>query len=492
MTLAHELGHGVHQVLAAQQGYLMSGTPLTLAETASVFGEMLTFRALLDAETDPKRRRIMLAGKVEDMLNTVVRQIAFYHFETLLHDERRSGELVPERIGEMWLQVQTESLGPAFEFTPEYRVFWAYIPHFIHSPFYVYAYAFGDCLVNALYSVFPVGPSRVPGEVSRHAAGRRDEAAQGTAGAVRSGCVRPGVLARGLDVIAGFIDELEQRIRRDGRVESPGRDRVRSTSSASCAAWRAPPARWAASPRASPGERMFGIKTDGTRTRRTCKTILGGLKGPLMKVAQFLSTVPDALPDGIRRGTRAAAGQRAADGLGLRPPPHGRASWARTGRAVRELRAGGGRRGLARPGASRDPAGRHASRLQAAIPRHAERGGGRSPPVAAGDGDLSPHGQRHRHEEIYKETAHRLREELDYMREAAQMRLYGHHAGGRAAVHVPVPMRGILHEAAADDDLAGRPAADAPARGGPAGRGAQRLSPRRCSAPGTCRSTATA
>ena len=157
MTLAHELGHGVHQVLAGGQGYLMAGTPLTLAETASVFGEMLTFRALLDAETDPARRRIMLAGKVEDMLNTVVRQIAFYRFETLLHDERRCGELVAERIGELWLQVQTESLGPAFEFTPEYRVFWAYVPHFVHTPFYVYAYAFGDCLVNALYRVFQSG-----------------------------------------------------------------------------------------------------------------------------------------------------------------------------------------------------------------------------------------------------------------------------------------------------------------------------------------------
>ncbi|MBV9756031.1 MAG: M3 family oligoendopeptidase, partial [Alphaproteobacteria bacterium] len=141
MTLAHELGHGVHQVLAGSQGYLLSGTPLTLAETASVFGEMLTFRALLDSEADPRRRRVMLAAKVEDMLNTVVRQTAFYRFETLLHDERRSGELLPERIGEIWMQIQTESLGPVFEFTPEYRVFWSYIPHFVHTPFYVYAYA---------------------------------------------------------------------------------------------------------------------------------------------------------------------------------------------------------------------------------------------------------------------------------------------------------------------------------------------------------------
>jgi oligoendopeptidase F len=132
MTLAHELGHGVHQVLAAEQGYLMSGTPLTLAETASVFGEMMTFRALLNAETDKGRRRIMLANKVEDMLNTVVRQVAFYQFETRLHDERRHGELLADRIGEIWMQVQTESLGPAFNFTPDYNVYWAYVPHFIH------------------------------------------------------------------------------------------------------------------------------------------------------------------------------------------------------------------------------------------------------------------------------------------------------------------------------------------------------------------------
>ena len=139
----------------------------------------------------------MLAAKVEDMLNTVVRQIAFYHFETLLHDERRTGELVPDRIGELWLQVQTESLGPAFEFTPEYNVFWAYVPHFIHSPFYVYAYAFGDCLVNALYSVFQSGHPGLPGEIPGHAARRRHQAAQGAAGAVRAGRVRSGVLEEG-------------------------------------------------------------------------------------------------------------------------------------------------------------------------------------------------------------------------------------------------------------------------------------------------------
>lgn len=154
MTLAHELGHGVHQVLAADQGHLMADTPLTLAETASVFGEMLTFQAMLKQTQDVKARRAMLAGKVEDMLNTVVRQIAFYEFEKRVHAERREGELMPERLGEIWMDVQVESLGPALRFDDNYRTFWGYIPHFIHSPFYVYAYAFGDCLVNSLYGAY--------------------------------------------------------------------------------------------------------------------------------------------------------------------------------------------------------------------------------------------------------------------------------------------------------------------------------------------------
>ncbi len=154
MTLAHELGHGVHQVLAGDQGSLMAATPLTLAETASVFGEMLTFQALLARETDPAKRRFLLVGKVEDMLNTVVRQIAFYDFEWRVHAERRLGELTAERLGELWIAVQTESLGPSLRFDDGYHAFWSYIPHFIHSPFYVYAYAFGECLVNSLYAVY--------------------------------------------------------------------------------------------------------------------------------------------------------------------------------------------------------------------------------------------------------------------------------------------------------------------------------------------------
>ncbi|MDI6027285.1 M3 family oligoendopeptidase [Corticibacterium sp. UT-5YL-CI-8] len=154
MTLAHELGHGVHQVLAGSQGALMASTPLTLAETASVFGEMLTFRSLLDRTTDKRERKAMLAQKVEDMINTVVRQIAFYEFERRVHTERRAGELTSDRLGALWLEVQGESLGPAITMREGYETFWTYIPHFIHSPFYVYAYAFGDCLVNSLYAVY--------------------------------------------------------------------------------------------------------------------------------------------------------------------------------------------------------------------------------------------------------------------------------------------------------------------------------------------------
>ncbi len=154
MTLAHELGHGVHQVLAAPQGALMAPTPLTLAETASVFGEMLTFRSVLSGMTDKKQRKALTAAKVEDMLNTVVRQIAFYTFERKVHSERRQGELTSEQIGEIWMDVQSESLGPAIQFHPGYETYWCYIPHFIHSPFYVYAYAFGDCLVNSLFAEY--------------------------------------------------------------------------------------------------------------------------------------------------------------------------------------------------------------------------------------------------------------------------------------------------------------------------------------------------
>jgi oligoendopeptidase F len=209
MTLAHELGHGVHQVLAARNGALMAPTPLTLAETASVFGEMLTFKRLLSQTKSAKQRQALLAGKVEDMINTVVRQIAFYSFERAVHTERRHGELTARRLGELWLSVQTESLGPAIEIKPGYENFWMYIPHFIHSPFYVYAYAFGDCLVNSLYAVYE---NAQEGFAERYLAML---AAGGTKH--YSELLKPfGLDAKdptfwdgGLSVIAGMIDELE-------------------------------------------------------------------------------------------------------------------------------------------------------------------------------------------------------------------------------------------------------------------------------------------
>jgi oligoendopeptidase F len=210
MTLAHELGHGVHQVLAGVQGHLMADTPLTLAETASVFGEMLTFRALLDRQKDAKKRKIMLAGKVEDMLNTVVRQIAFVEFERRVHDERREGELTPDRLGEIWMAVQQESLGPALAFEDEYRFYWTYIPHFIHTPFYVYAYAFGDCLVNSLYAVYQ---DAAPGfaekylDMLRAGGTKRHKELLAPFGLDASD---PEFWDKGLSVISGFVDELER------------------------------------------------------------------------------------------------------------------------------------------------------------------------------------------------------------------------------------------------------------------------------------------
>ena len=158
MTLAHELGHGVHQMLARKQGYLLADTPLTLAETASVFGEMLTFQHLLSSCTTVDQRKSMLAGKIDDMLNTVVRQIAFYSFEQQVHLARRQGELTADDLANIWQRTQAEALGESVHIDPITHTFWAYITHFIHSPFYVYAYAFGDCLVNSLYAFYISNP----------------------------------------------------------------------------------------------------------------------------------------------------------------------------------------------------------------------------------------------------------------------------------------------------------------------------------------------
>ncbi len=209
MTLAHELGHGVHQVLAAGQGELLSSTPLTLAETASVFGEMLTFRRMLDGARDKAERKVMLAGKVEDMINTVVRQIAFYDFECKLHEARRGGELTPDDINTLWMSVQAESLGPVFDFVDGYETFWAYIPHFVHSPFYVYAYAFGDGLVNALYAVYEENPEGFQDkyfDMLKAGGSKHHSELLKPFGLDASD---PKFWDKGLNMISGMIDELE-------------------------------------------------------------------------------------------------------------------------------------------------------------------------------------------------------------------------------------------------------------------------------------------
>jgi oligoendopeptidase F len=209
MTLAHELGHGVHQVLAGRQGALMASTPLTLAETASVFGEMLTFRALLDKVKDKRERKAMLAQKVEDMINTVVRQIAFYQFERKVHAARREGELTAEQLGELWLSVQSESLGPAIRISEGYETYWAYIPHFIHSPFYVYAYAFGDCLVNSLYAVYQnaeTGFQEKYFEMLKAGGTKHHSELLAPFGLDASD---PAFWDKGLSMIEGLIDEIE-------------------------------------------------------------------------------------------------------------------------------------------------------------------------------------------------------------------------------------------------------------------------------------------
>jgi len=212
MTLAHELGHGVHQVLAAPQGQLLCDTPLTLAETASVFGEMLTFQALLKRETDPEERKVLLAGKVEDMLNTVVRQIAMHEYERRLHDARREGELTPEQVSDIWLATQREALGDGVDLPDGtgYAIYWAYIPHFIHVPFYVYAYAFGDCLVNSLYAAYQqaeTGFAEKYLDMLKAGGTKRHKELLAPFGL---NAADPAFWSRGLGVISGFIDELEK------------------------------------------------------------------------------------------------------------------------------------------------------------------------------------------------------------------------------------------------------------------------------------------
>lgn len=214
MTLAHEMGHGIHQCLAADKGYLMSDTPLTLAETASVFAEMLAFRQLVDSTEDPQVRRVLLAGKVEDMLNTVVRQIAFHNFETRFHDARIKGELTPDEIADIWMETQRDALGPGVRIGDDYRPVWSYVPHFVHTPFYVYAYAFGDCLVNALWQNYQ--QAQASGDKGDFVAKYKYLLRAGGTERYDQALARfdldarqPAFWSMGLDMISGMIDELE-------------------------------------------------------------------------------------------------------------------------------------------------------------------------------------------------------------------------------------------------------------------------------------------
>jgi oligoendopeptidase F len=216
MTLAHELGHGVHQVLAGRQGPLMASTPLTLAETASVFGEQLTFRSLLAAERNPVQRRVLLAGKIEDALNTVVRQIAFVEFERRVHDARQEAELTADELGQIWLDIQTESLGPAFRFDDAYRVFWSYIPHFVHVPFYVYAYAFGDCLVNSLYAVYQAEPEGFEERYLTLLEAGGTLCHQELLAPFGLDATDPGFWSRGLGIVEALIDQLDAELPEHG------------------------------------------------------------------------------------------------------------------------------------------------------------------------------------------------------------------------------------------------------------------------------------
>ncbi|MDA9246520.1 M3 family oligoendopeptidase [Rhodobacteraceae bacterium] len=210
MTLAHELGHGVHQSLSSSQGEILANTPLTLAETASVFGEMLTFQKMLSESKSEINRKQLLAGKVEDMINTVVRQISFYDFECRVHHNRQLGELTPDQINKIWLDVSKESLGPAFNYAKGYENFWAYVPHFVHSPFYVYAYAFGDGLVNALYSAYQSGVPNFEDKYFELLSSGGSKHHSQLLKPFQLDASDPTFWTKGLDLISSMIDELEE------------------------------------------------------------------------------------------------------------------------------------------------------------------------------------------------------------------------------------------------------------------------------------------
>ncbi len=214
MTVAHELGHGVHQWLSREQGLFENDTPLTLAETASVFGEMLVFRRLLRDESDPKARLALLCGKIEDSFATVFRQVVMTRFEQKLHTARRSeGELPIERISTLWMEANRPMHGDAVRLTDDYAWWWLYIPHFVHSPFYCYAYAFGELLVLALLGRYDAeGEAFVPRYLDLLRAGGSDAPAA-LLTRLDLDVTDPGFWDGGLAVLERMVDEAEQLAR---------------------------------------------------------------------------------------------------------------------------------------------------------------------------------------------------------------------------------------------------------------------------------------
>jgi oligoendopeptidase F len=210
MTLAHELGHGIHQVLASKLGLFNASTPLTLAETASIFGETVTFGRLLAEEREPKARLALIGGRIEDIAASVFRQVAMNRFEDAVHNARRDeGELSPDRIGEHWIRTQRDMFGDSLTITDEYRSWWSYIPHFIHTPGYVYAYAFGNLLALAVYARYEKeGPSFVPSYLQLLASGG-SETPDELGHLVGVDLADPGFWNAGLQVVDELVTEAE-------------------------------------------------------------------------------------------------------------------------------------------------------------------------------------------------------------------------------------------------------------------------------------------
>ena len=211
MTLAHELGHGVHGLLAGPRGYLQFHTPLTTAETASVFGEALVFQDLLEREDDRRERLAMLVRRIEDTFATVFRQTAMNRFEEAIHEARRSdGELTQERFAELWLSTQRAMFGDSVTLSEDYGAWWSYIPHFVHTPGYVYAYSFGELLVLALYARYQeAGESFADSYVEMLAAGGSDWPHR-IMQPLGVDLTDPGFWDRGLAMVEQMVEEAEE------------------------------------------------------------------------------------------------------------------------------------------------------------------------------------------------------------------------------------------------------------------------------------------